>query len=292
MEVKLKFRGREVSREDVAFIRELIGRNPTASRKALSRKLCEAWHWVQPNGTLRDMVCRSLMLQLHRSGHIELPAVRRVMPNPLAQRKRPKYVPVDQAPIHGKLAEFRPLEFRLVRRTKEEPIFNGLIEEHHYLKYVQPVGEHLKYLVYASGRPVAALAWCSAPRHLGPRDRFIGWSPEARRLNIHFLAYNTRYLILPWVDVRYLASHILGYMARRLAKDWEAVYSHPVYFLETFVDPQRNRGTCYRAANWTPLGRTTGRGHNAPTKRPRVPVKEILGYPLSRRFREILGSVT
>ena len=292
MEVKLKFRGREVSREDVAFIRELIGRNPTASRKALSRKLCEAWHWVQPNGTLRDMVCRSLMLQLHRSGHIELPAVRRVMPNPLAQRKRPKYVPVDQAPIEGKLAEFRPLEFRLVRRTKEEPIFNGLIEEHHYLKYVQPVGEHLKYLVYASGRPVAALAWCSAPRHLGPRDRFIGWSPEARRLNIHFLAYNTRYLILPWVDVRYLASHILGYMARRLAKDWEAVYSHPVYFLETFVDPQRNRGTCYRAANWTPLGRTTGRGHNAPTKRPRVPVKEILGYPLSRRFREILGSVT
>ena len=292
MEVKLKFRGREVSREDVAFIRELIGRNPTASRKALSRKLCEAWHWVQPNGTLRDMVCRSLMLQLHRSGHIELPAVRRVMPNPLAQRKRPKYVPVDQAPIEGKLAEFRPLEFRLVRRTKEEPIFNGLIEEHHYLQYVQPVGEHLKYLVYASGRPVAALAWCSAPRHLGPRDRFIGWSPEARRLNIHFLAYNTRYLILPWVDVRYLASHILGYMARRLAKDWEAVYSHPVYFLETFVDPQRNRGTCYRAANWTPLGRTTGRGHNAPTKRPRVPVKEILGYPLSRRFREILGSVT
>ena len=288
----MKFRGREVSREDVAFIRELIGRNPTASRKALSRKLCEAWHWVQPNGTLRDMVCRSLMLQLHRSGHIELPAVRRVMPNPLAQRKRPKYVPVDQAPIEGKLAEFRPLEFRLVRRTKEEPIFNGLIEEHHYLQYVQPVGEHLKYLVYASGRPVAALAWCSAPRHLGPRDRFIGWSPEARRLNIHFLAYNTRYLILPWVDVRYLASHILGYMARRLAKDWEAVYSHPVYFLETFVDPQRNRGTCYRAANWTPLGRTTGRGHNAPTKRPRVPVKEILGYPLSRRFREILGSVT
>ena len=288
----MKFRGREVSREDVAFIRELIGRNPTASRKALSRKLCEAWHWVQPNGTLRDMVCRSLMLQLHRSGHIELPAVRRVMPNPLAQRKRPKYVPVDQAPIEGKLAEFRPLEFRLVRRTKEEPIFNGLIEEHHYLKYVQPVGEHLKYLVYASGRPVAALAWCSAPRHLGPRDRFIGWSPEARRLNIRFLAYNTRYLILPWVDVRYLASHILGCMARRLAKDWEAVYSHPVYFLETFVDPQRNRGTCYRAANWTPLGRTTGRGHNAPTKRPRVPVKEILGYPLSRRFREILGSVT
>jgi hypothetical protein len=184
-----------------------------------------------------------------------------VAPNPLAQRRRPAPVEVDTTPICSSLPALRPLEFRLVRRTKEEPTSGGLIEEHHYLKYVQPVGEHLKYLVYASsGRPVAALAWCSAPRHLGPRDRFIGWSAEARRLNTRFLAYNTRYLILPWVEVRYLASHILGCMARRLAKDWEAVYSHPVYFLETFVDPQRNRGTCHRAANWTPLGRTSRRG--------------------------------
>jgi hypothetical protein len=293
MEVKLKYRGREVTREDVTFIRELIRSHPDSSRRALSGLLCEAWNWRQPNGALRDMVCRSLMLELHRRGHIELPPVRQVNPNPLAQRKRPKYVPVGTTPIHGRLAEIRPLEFRQVRRTKEEPLFGGLIEKYHYLQYTQPVGEHLKYLVYAQGRPVACLAWCSAPRHLGPRDRFIGWSGEARRRNIRFLAYNTRYLILPWVNVRYLASHILGYMARRLAKDWEAVYGHPVYFLETFVDPQRNRGTCYRAANWTALGRTTGRGHNAPhTKKPRVPVKEILGYPLSRRFREILGSVT
>jgi hypothetical protein len=292
MEVKLKYRGREITQEDVAFIQELIGRHPDSSRRALSKLLCEAWNWRQPNGHLRDMVCRSLMLELHRRGHIELPPVRQVNPNPLARRKRPKYVPVDTTPIGGKLSEIRPLEFRQVRRTKEEPLFGGLIEKYHYLQYTQPVGEHLKYLVYARGRPVACLAWCSAPRHLGPRDRFIGWSPEARRRNIRFLAYNTRYMILPWVDVRYLASHILGYMARRLAKDWEAVYGHSVYFLETFVDPQRNRGTCYRAANWTVLGRTTGRGHNAPTMKPRVPVKEILGYPLSRRFREILGSVT
>jgi hypothetical protein len=189
------------------------------------------------------------------------------------------------------LANLRPLEFRQVRRTSDEPVFNGLMEEHHYLGYVQPVGEHLKYMVHALGRPVACLAWSSAPRHLGPRDRFIGWSPEARRKNIRLLAYNTRYLILPWVKVPHLASHILGWMARELPREWERVYGHPVWYLETFVDPARNRGTCYLAANWTKLGRTTGRGNNAPTKKPRVPVKEIFGYPLSKHFREILGGL-
>jgi len=289
MEVKLKYRGREVTDVDVVSIRSLIAENPSASRCALSRKLCESWRWVQPNGALRDMVCRGLLLKLHRSGLIELPAARRVPRNPLAIRARPAHVTVDETPIEKSLAEIRPLEFRLVRRTSEEPIFNGLMEEHHYLGYVQPVGEHLKYMVYTQGRPVACLAWCSAPRHLGPRDRFIGWSSEARRRNIHLLAYNTRFLILPWVKVPHLASHILGRMARDLPRDWERVYGHPVWYLETFINPDRNRGTCYLAANWTKLGRTTGRGNNAPTKRPRVPVKEILGYPLSKRFHQLLG---
>jgi hypothetical protein len=291
MEVKLKYRGREITDADVASIRSLIAENPSASRCALSRKLCETWRWVQPNGALRDMVCRGLLLALHRSGLIELPAVRLVPHNPFVVRSRPAPVTVDQTPIEGTLASIRPLDFRLVRRTAEEPVFNGLMEEHHYLGYVQPVGEHLKYMVYAQGRPVACLAWCSAPRHLGSRDRFIGWSPEARLKNIRLLAYNTRYLILPWVKVPHLASHILGWMARELPRDWERKYGHPVWYLETFVDPARNRGTCYLAANWTKLGRTTGRGNNAPTRAPRVPVKEILGYPLSKRFRDILGDL-
>jgi len=290
-EVKLSYRGRAIGASDVAFIKELIARHPEASRHRLSELLCQEWGWVQPNGQLRDMVCRGLMLALHRGGLIELPAVRRVMPNPFIVRTRPAPVAIDSTPIEGSLSALRPLEFRLVRRTKEEPVFGGLIEEHHYLGYVQPVGEHLKYIVYAKERPVAALAWCSAPRHLGPRDRFIGWSPEARRRNIRFIAYNTRFLILPWVTVPHLASHILGRMARMLPEDWEQVYGHPVWYLETFVNPERNRGTCYLAANWRKLGRTTGRGNNAPTKRPRVPVKEILGYPLSKHFRELLGAL-
>jgi hypothetical protein len=142
------------------------------------------------------------------------------------------------------------------------------------------VGEHLKYLVYAGQRPVACLAWSSAPRHLGCRDRFIGWSAEARRRNIRFIAYNPRYLILSWVQVPHLASHILGQMARRLPRDWEQVYGHPVYFLETFVDPQRFRGTCYRAANWTLLGETAGRGRMDRHKRRALAKKRVLVYPL------------
>jgi hypothetical protein len=291
MEVKLKYRGQLITDTDVASIRAFIAENPDASRNALSKRLCQRWGWVQPNGALRDMVLRGLLLALHRAELIELPPARVFPKNPLAVRARPAPVSIDSTPIEGRLSEIRPLEFRQVRRTSEERIFNGLVEEHHYLGYVQPVGEHLKYMVYGRERPVACLAWCSAPRHLGPRDRFIGWSSEARRQNIRFLAYNTRFLILPWVKVPHLASHILGRMAKLLPADWERIYGHPVHYLETFVDPQRNRGTCYRAANWIVLGRTTGRGHNAPTKKPRVPVKEILGYPLSRRFREILWRV-
>lgn len=289
MEVKLRYRGRAVSDSDVLFIRKLIAEHPGQSRRALSKLLCDAWNWRQDNGVPKDMVCRGMMLALHRSGHIELPAVRYVSRNPFLERRRPAPEPVDSSSLRASLAELRPLELRQVRRTPQERLLNHLIEEHHYLGYTQPVGEHLKYVILSKGRPVACMVWSSAPRHLGPRDRFIGWSPEARRRNIRFLAYNTRFLILPWVVVPHLASHILGRVARSLARDWERLYRHPVHFLETFTDPRRFRGTCYRAANWIPLGLTTGRGHNAPTKKPRVPVKEILAYPLTRRFREVLS---
>lgn len=291
MGVVLRYRGREVSDADVAFIRELIARHPASSRRSLSKKLCEAWQWRQANGALRDMVCRGLMLALDRGGHIELPPIRQRPPNPLANRARPREVVVDTSALRTDLAAMRPLEFRQVRRSSQEAVFNGLVEQHHYLGYTQPVGEHLKYLVLSGDRPIACLAWSSAPRHLGPRDRFIGWSAQARRRNVRYLAYNSRFLILPWVEVPDLASHVLGTMARVLSAEWERLYSHPVYYLETFVDPSRFRGTCYRAANWICLGRTTGRGHNAATWRATQPVKEVLGLPLHRRFRELLTTI-
>ena len=286
----LRYRGRVVTEADAGFLRELIERNPTASRRALSRLACEAWNWVQPNGALRDMVCRGLMLALHRSGHIVLPARRQVNPNPLARRRKPVAIYLEAEAIRSALRELLPLTFRQVRRTEQERTFNGLIEAYHYLGYTQPVGEHLKYMVRSGERLLACLAWSSAPRHLGPRDRFIGWSKDQRRRNLRFLAYNPRFLILPWVQVPHLASHILGRMARILPADWERVYGHRVVFLETFVDPTRYKGTCYRAANWTVLGRTTGRGKNDRTHKANRPIKEVLGYPLCHDFRRQLGS--
>ena len=291
MEVRFQHRGRKLSDEDIAFIRALIEENRTASRRALSKKLCEAWNWVQPNGGLRDMVCRSLMLELDRAGHIALPPVRWINPNPLARRRRPDLPDIDTAALAMPLAAIRPLEFRLVRRTMEEPLFNGLLEHHHYLGYPQPVGEHLKYLVYGAGRVVGCLAWSSAPRHLGPRDRFIGWTAEARLKNIRFIAYNTRFLIPPWIRIPHLASHILGRMPVMLSRDWERIYGHPIYYLETFIDPARSRGTCYRAANWVVLGPRTARGKDSQSKKPNRSIKDVLGYPVWKRFRERLGDV-
>jgi len=283
-----RYRGREVGCEDVAFIQRLIAEHPTASRRELSQRLCAAWHWQQANGAPRDMICRGLLLLLDRAGVIQLPPVRYTPPNPLARRTRPAAMLIDTTPIAVPLTRLQPIEFQPVRRTAEEPLFNSLMESHHYLGYEQPVGEHLKYLVWAQGRPLAALAWSSAPRHLGSRDRFIGWGSEARRRNLRFLAYNTRFLILPWVQVPHLASYILGGIARRLSEDWEGIYGHPIYLLETFVDPERFRGTCYRAANWVRVGRTTGRGKDDQTGRANRSIKEVLVLPLTPRFRELL----
>ena len=289
MDQPLSYRHRVITDEDLVFIRKLIADHPDASRRNLSERLCEAWNWVQANGALRSMVCRGLMLMLHRRGLIELPPVRRVIRNPFLERSAPVAVTVDEAPLSTSLAELGTLEVRQVRRTPDEAVFNALMQQHHYLGYTQPVGEHLKYMVFAAGRPIACMAWSSAPRHLGSRDRFIGWTAQARLANIALLAYNTRFLILPWVMVPHLASHLLGRIAKRLSVDWQAVYAHPIYFLETFIDPQRFAGTCYRAANWTLLGVTTGRGKDAPTYEPNRSIKQVLGYPLVKDFRQRLS---
>jgi len=293
MDAILRYRGRVITATAVTAIQALIAAHPGASRRALSEHLCRLWDWRQPNGALCAMVCRGLLLALHRAGHLTLPPVRWVNPNPLARRGRerrpPAPVPVEAAPVCLPLAALRPLTIQEVRGTPAEAVVNSLVAQYHPLGYTHPVGEQLKYLVTANGRPLACLVWASAPRHLGPRDRFIGWTAEARRRQLRLLAYNTRFLILPWVRVPHLASHLLGQMARVVPADWQRRYGHPVVFLETFVDPTRSRGTCYRAANWVVLGQTTGRGKNAPSKRPTRSRKLILGYPLTPGFRAVLG---
>lgn len=293
METQISYRGRSVSGDEVQSIRDLIARYPQASRWRLSKLLCEAWGWRHVNGTLRDVYARGLMLSLHRGGHIELPDRKKAPRKHPGRRRQPATdILLDRRPIHGTLGELEPLTARQVRRCGEEPVFDGLIQAYHYLGYSRPVGEHLKYLVYAGERPVACLAWSSAPWHMGPRDRFIGWTPTVRRKNLHLLAYNTRFLILPWVQVPHLASHILGQMARRLSADWEALYGHPIYYLETFVDRDRYAGTCYRAANWRCLGQTTGRGIKDKAHKVTLSIKDVLGYPLRRDFQRRLCEVS
>jgi len=289
MSLKIKYRGRVVTSKDVSFINQLIAENSGDSRWRLSKKLCTAWDWVQANGALCDMVCRGLMLKLHRAGHIRLPARRRIVDNPFVNRKKPSKIKIDQTPVQTCLSEIRPLEFRQVRRTPLEKLFNSLIEHYHYLGYCHPVGEQLKYIVFAGERPVACMAWSSAPRHIGVRDRFIGWSANARRKYIHLISYNTRFLVLPWIRISCLASHILGQAVRLLSTDWQRIYNHPVYYLETFVDKERFAGICYKAANWIYVGDTTGRGKNDQTHKPNRSIKAVWGYPLSKDFRTLLS---
>jgi hypothetical protein len=179
-----RYRSRDITSEQILFIRQLLSDRPELSRWKLSRELCEAWQWKQANGSLRDMVCRGLLLMLHRAGEIELPPVKRQVRNRLAERQKPEPVIPDKRPVRGPLASITPLEFIQVRRTPEEALFNSLMEQYHYLGYEQPIGEHLKYLVKAASsqgsQVIACLAWQSAPRQLKVRDRFLAWSDEAR----------------------------------------------------------------------------------------------------------------
>ncbi|MBX3746281.1 MAG: DUF4338 domain-containing protein [Verrucomicrobiae bacterium] len=282
----LRYRSRSVDTADVAFIRQLIADHPRLSRRRLSARLCEAWNWVQPNGIPCDMVCRGLMLALHRGGHIELPPPKVKVPNNVVAHRRPaRELPLGQEPIVGTLRELGPLTLRQVRRQEGEGLFDQLLANHHYLGYTRPVGEHLKYLVLAGDRPVACLAWSSAPRHLAPRDTFIGWTREERLRGLHLIAYNTRFMVLPWVRVPGLASHVLARVARAISTDWCNLYRHSIELLETFIDPGRFRGSCYRAANWLHLGYSTGRGPRSTSTRPNRSIKELWVYPLRSDFR-------
>ena len=283
----LPYRGRTVTQADITFLKELIAAHPDDSRRALSRRVCKAWDWTQPNGQLKDMVCRGLLLHLEREEHIVQPPPKRIIGQ--YRRKRPEPVVIDTTPINVPLKRVRShLHFEQVRRTPDEKLFNSLIEQYHYLNYAQPVGEHLKYIVFCEQRPVACLAFSSAAFALNLRDNFIGWSKEQRDNNRHLLAYNTRFLILPWIQVKFLASHLLSLGARRISSDWEAVYNHPIYWLETFVDTERFAGTCYKASNWHYLGQTKGRGKYNKSHKQLTSIKDIYGLPLDSRFRDKL----
>lgn len=290
MEAEITYRGRTINNQNVAEINRIISANPEKSRCFISREICRLWDWRQPNGVLKDMVCRSLLLLLESKGLITLPARKCTPHNPLANRKKPAQVVIDQTPVESRISDMA-INLVQIRRTRFEKMFNSLIDQYHYLGYTQPVGEHLKYMAFSHDRPVACLTWASAPWHIGARDRFIGWSKEVRRKNLHLIANNTRFLILPWVRVAYLASHLLSVNRRHLSEDWQRLYHHPIHLVETFVDTQRYRGTCYRADNWIHVGDTTGRGKGGKSHKAVLPIKAVYVFALTSNFHEHLCHV-
>lgn len=274
--------------QDIATIRKIIESHPDKSRRFISQEVCRAWDWRQANGVLKDMVCRGLLLLLDSKGYIKLPARKFIPYNPLAKRKKPSTAIVDQTPIQCSVSELFPIKLEQVRKTEFEKLFNGLISDHHYLGYTQPVGEHLKYVALAGERPIACLAWGSSPWYIGARDRFIGWSNKSRENNLHLIANNLRFLILPWVEVPCLASYLLALNRRCLSKDWQNLYHHPIHLVETFVDTEKYRGTCYKADNWIRAGETTGLGKLSKSRRPLLSKKDVYIHPLTRHFRREL----
>jgi hypothetical protein len=285
-----RIQGRDLSESQIAEIRSLIAAHPDWHRTRLSVELAQSWNWRSPAGKMQDMAARSLLLKLERRGWITLPPrqfqfyprLRRIP----AQEALPLQVPSITEPLAGLL----PLRVEaLSPRHPDRVIFSRYLREHHYLGYSGPVGESMAYLVRdRQGRDLACALFGAAAWKTKPRDLWIGWDADARARRLSLLANNHRFLILPWVRVEHLASHILGRITRRISGDWQAKYAHPIHLLETFVDRSRFKGTCYRAANWILLGQTQGRSRQDRYSTLRVPVKDIYLYPLTRHWRELL----
>jgi hypothetical protein len=287
--------GREVSAAQVEWLRQWIADHGHLSRHRLAHELCRVWNWTTPTGQRKHFAARSFLLKLEQRALITLPPVRVSMrrARPGAVAELPLAILPDARPITARLADLQPLQVLIVPpRSAEEYGFAHYLAQYHYLGFTGTVGENLKYLVRdRDGRDLACLLFGSAAWKTAPRDRFIGWSDPARQRNVNLLTNNTRFLLLPWVRVEHLASHILGLVVRRLSADWQAKYGHPIHLIETFVERDRFRGTCYRAANWLCVGQTRGRSRQDRDQTLRVPIKDIYVYPLTAHFREALGRV-
>ncbi|WP_201774599.1 Druantia anti-phage system protein DruA [Kiritimatiella glycovorans] len=281
--------GRRITDGEIALIRDLMAEHRDWGRTRLSEELCRCWNWRNAQGRIKDMAARSLLLKLERRGCIELPARQRPSSNHFRNRCVPAVEPAAE-PIRSDLSALRPLSADLVApRSDNSQLFKGLLGRYHYLGHRNTVGENLRYLIRdRHGRLVACALFGSAAWKCADRDRFLGWDRACRERNLQALTNNTRFLILPWVEVPHLASHVLGLIARRIRDDWQGKYAHPVHALETFVDRSRFKGTCYRAANWMRLGATQGRTRNDRDRRIQAPVKDVYLYPLIPEFRREL----
>ncbi len=277
--------GRDFTSQELTQIKSLIRDNPQLNRFRLSKEVCKMFQWLKPDGKLKDMSCRVAMLRMYEDGLIRLP--------PPTQIKRPvrkiEFTP-DTNPQESILAKVNllpELRFLIVNKS-DSALWNEYIARYHYLGYTPLPGAQLRYFIYAGEQLVALTGFGAAAWQTAPRDQFIGWSHEQRKKNLHLVVNNARFLILPWIKSKNLASKILSITARNLPDDWEKRYCIRPILLETFVETRRFAGTCYKAANWQLCGQTKGRGKLGPAGKINVSIKDVLVYPLDKQFRKIL----
>lgn len=289
MEQNMVIQGRRITNDEIALIHSLMAEHRDWGRTRLSEELCRRWGWQNAKGHIKDMAARTLLLKLERRGLIELPPRQRPSSNHCRNRDILPAKPPG-TPIHGSLGDLRPLSASLAGPGSDDlRLFKSLLAGHHYLGHRNTVGENLRYMIRdRHGRTVACLLFGSAAWKCADRDDFLGWDRACRERKLQYVTNNTRFLIPPWVEVPHLASHVLSLISRRIRRDWQEKYGHPVDALETFVDTSRFKGTCYRAANWTRVGQTQGRTRNDRENRIREPVKDVYLYPLVTDFRKRL----
>ena len=286
----LQVQGRTLQASDLSWLGSLIESHPDWNRSRLSRHIATHWNWRNEAGQLKDIAARTLLRKLEGRGLLTLPA--RQSGPPHSRQPTRTIEPVLHAtdPIAGPLSQLRPVRLTLVEDRSSRELFAHLLHSYHYLSYSRPVGENVGFVIEDRWqRPLGCLLFGAAAWKVAARDRFIGWDGATRARRLALVAGNTRFLILPWVRVEHLASHVLGQAARQLSAHWQRKYGHPIHLLESFVECERFRGTAYRAANWIGLGVTTGRSRNDRHRLLNTPRKELYCYPLHRRFRQLLS---
>ena len=290
METAFTLQGRLLTADDLSAIRSLIISHPGWHRTRISQELCRLWHWVNDTGRLKDIAARSMLRKLDSMGLIELPVPVCSANNEF--RNQPIELELSNqrtATIECSLSELQSIRIHRVDSPEDTRLFRGLLQQHHYLGYSGPVGENIQYLIHdRQDRLLGCILYGAAAWQVADRDRFIGWDEATRKQNLSHIANNMRFLILPWVRVPHLASHLLAITRRRLSRDWQKKYGHSIVLLETFVEQDRFAGTCYQADNWVRVGKTRGRSRNHNSGEPMVPVKSVWLYPLCHGFRQML----
>jgi len=278
--------GKPFSQKDLEAVKGLIERNPSAKREGLSRIICKEFGWLSANGKLKEMSCKVAMLKLHRAGLIQLPQTRH--PNKNGHKLQTTSISQPQFPIEKPITQIQAIALCPVKTKEQSRLWNELIERYHYLGYKPLPGAQIRYLIYCSDGLLSAIGFSASAWKAAPRDNWIGWNAQQREKGLHLIVNNSRFLILPWVKVKHLASKVLSLCAKRITRDWQEIYAYSPVLLETFVEKNRFKGTCYHAANWIYVGETQGRGKKDISHSSLLPIKDIWMYPLTKDFRERL----